>query len=606
MTIREDALRALEYGKSEYHQAITSFPSYQAELARVRTDYNERTWIDFTGFLPKFTTAEFEKRRTEYQAKYGNTVNIPGFSDVVHIIPKAQISAEERAAHLWATKRGLPSPLTPAQIESLTYKKFRFIKALASATPSWMKTYGAVATVLDNVEDALVTVTVFGRIAVKLAPRLLGRLVPGLGWILMGADILNAVNLISWGSAMTRGCKQLHGGWQEKNPFHAKAAAARTLKLNRTIPSFGEFLEIMQTTDQLFGVGLCLGGLMGIVTDTATRVMTYDAQEVYKTMPKTGNIEELTRWANQNLGSDVDKFKKGLTEQWVNFRDEAYRLKAIDIKLREDIFNWTQAKSKETWDWIKTTPETASKWFSSTVIGSMIMSTGKDDFLKEDHTKAFMMLNSAITGLMPWWIENDPLTNFKDLRSFKFRAPSPTDSTTIDMLDEYSPQWKSTLKWPHLDQEYATIEEICFAYAPMIKDSFQTYCLKYQHEWEAYVAASQTVDFVKNVIRSFDDNNEVKVGYTAWVATAIDMMDQRYIMEPDTPAASIDALADYIGNHERATGIPPKIKDVARFGESIGIEWMRSFPTRAFEAAAEIFPEWGAIQDQLDELYVAD
>jgi len=606
MTVREDALRAREYGKDAYYQHIINFPSYQAELARVRTDYNERTWIDFTGFFPKFTTAEFEKRRTEYQARYGNTVNIPGFSDVIHLIPKAAISAEERAAHLWATKRGLPSPLTPAQIQTLQYKKFRFIKALASATPAWMKTYGAVATVLDNVEDALVTVTVFGRIAAKLAPRLLGRLVPGLGWVLLGADILNAVNLISWGTAMTRGCKQLHGQWQEKNPFHAKAAARRTLKLNRAIPSFGEILEVLQTTDQLFGFGLCLGGFMGIVTDTASKIMTYSAQEEYKKWPKVGNANYLTKWANSKMGVDADKFKKGLIEQWGNFKDEAYRLKESDIKLREDIFNWTQAKSKETWGWIKTTPETASKWFSDTVIGSMIMSTGKDDFLKEDHTKAFMMLNSAIQGLMPWWIENDPLANFKDLRTFKFRAPEPTDPTTIDMLDDHSPDWRSTVKWPHLDKEYATIEEIAFTYAPMIKDSFQTYCLKYQHEWEAFVAASQSVDFIQNVIRSFSDDNDVKIGYTAYVAAAIDMMDQRYIMEPDTPAASIDALADYIGNHERLTNGPPLIKDIARFGESIGIKWMRTFPSRTFDLAAELFPEWQAIQDQLDEIFVTD
>ena len=115
MSTKEDVLRALEYGKDAYYQAIINVPSYQTELARVRTDYNERTWIDFSGFLPKFTTAEFEERRQKYQAKYGNVVNVPGFADVIHIIPKATITAEERAAHLWATKRGLPSPLTTEQ-----------------------------------------------------------------------------------------------------------------------------------------------------------------------------------------------------------------------------------------------------------------------------------------------------------------------------------------------------------------------------------------------------------------------------------------------------------------------------------------------------------
>lgn len=606
MTIREDVLRALEYGKDPYYAAIRAVPSYQNELARVRTDYNERTWIDFSGFLPKFTNKEFEDRRVKYQAKYGNTINIPGFGDVIHIIPKARISAEERAAHLWATKRGLPSPLSPDQIKTMQYKKFRFVKALASATPAWMKTYGAVATMLDNVEDGLITIVVAGRLAVRIAPRLLGALVSKMGWLLLGADILNAVNIISWAGAMRGGCKGLHEAWQEKNPFHAKAAARRTLKLKRRLLSFGEFLEVAQTTDQLFGVGLCLGGLMGLVTDTFSTVLDPNYWLEMNRAITRGTVSEIASRIAGIAMSDYDKIKKSLQESFTQFKDEAYRLKATDIKLRDDVGKWIDQKAKETWGWTKSRPEAFLNEFSKSIVGSMIMSTGKDDFLKEDHTKAYMMLDSTIRGLMPWWIENDPLTNFKELRDFKFRAPAPRDPTTIDMLDEHSPDWRSTVKWPHLDKEYATIEEIAFTYAPMIKDSFQTYCLKYQYDWEAYVATSQTVDFVKNVIRSFDDDNEVRIGYTAYVAAAIDMMDRVYIMEPDTPRALIDALADYIGNYERAAATAPDIKDIARYGESIGIKWMRSFPRRAFAQAAEIFPEWQAIQDQLDELFVAD
>lgn len=606
VTIKEDALRASQYGRTAYYQAITQMPSYQAELARVRTDYNERTWIDFSGFLPKFTTAEFEKRREQYQARYGNKVNIPGFSDVIHIIPKARISAEERAAHIWALKRELPSPLTNDQQQSLKYKKFRFLKALASATPAWLKNYGAVATVLDNVEDGLVTVSVLGRVAAKIAPRLMGRMIPGVGWILLGSDILNALNMISWVSFAAKKAKRNIEDLAGRNPFHSKAALNRAFKLGRAVPSFGEVLEILQTTDQLFGVGLCLGGFMGIVTDITSKVMTYSHQENYATMPKTGNIDELTRWANKGFASDVDKFKKTLSDQWTNFKDEAYRLKKTDIKLRDDIMKIAKETEGIVWDKIKSIPQKASSWFSNTLIGSMIMSTGKDDFLKEDHTKAFMMLNPAIEGLMSWWIENDPLEAFKDIRSFKFRAPEPSDPFTIEMLEERSLTWRSTVKWPHLDKEFATIEEIVFAYAPLIKDSFQTYALNYSREWEAMIAGQQVVEFTKNVLRSFSDDHKVKVGMSAWWAVAEDMAREVYLIPPDAPAAAIAALAEYIGAHERQTGGAPSIHDVAKIGTSVGIKWMRTFPRRAFDQAAEIFPEWQAIQDQLDEIFVAD
>lgn len=606
MGVKEDVLRALEYGKGPYYEAIQAVPSYQAELQRVHTDYKERSWIDFKGMLPHFTTADFNKRREQYQAKYGNEVNIPGFSDIIHIIPKEVIPAEQYAAHKWAIARGLPSPLTQSQLNTLQYKKFRFLKALASATPTWIRNIGAVSTVLDNVEDALVTVTVLGRIAAKAAPRLLGRLVPGLGWVLLGADVLNAANIISWATFAAKGAKRAVEGVAEKNPFHAKAAARRATKLKRVLPGFGEILEILQTTDQLFGVGLCLGGLMGLVTDMSSRIMTYNALEEYKKNPPPGNADELTRWAYTNMGVDVDNFKAGLLNQWSNFRNEAYRLKETDIKIRDWILNYGKETQAAAWQTIKSAPASAYTWFSNTLIGSMIMSTGKDTFLKQDHTNAFMMLDTGIQGLMPWWIENDPLRIFYDLRSFKFRAPAPTDPTTIDILSESQPQWQNTVRWPHLDKEYATIEEIAFTYAPLIKDSFQTYALNYRHSYDAMIAGQQVVEFVKDLIRSYSDDNDVLVGMSAWWAVAEDMMREIYLIPPDTPAEKITALADYVGSYERQTTQAPSIHDLAQFGSSIGIDWMRSFPAVAFEQAAEIFPEYSEIQDLVDEFYVMD
>jgi len=606
MTIKEDALRALKYGKEPYYQFITTRPSYQAALEKVRTDYKERSWIDFKGMLPKFTTAEFNKRRREYQARYGNEVNIPGFSDIIHLIPKEVIPAEQFAAHKWAMARGLPSPLTQRQLNTLQYKKFRFIKALASATPTWLKTIGAVSTVLDNVEDALVTVVVLGRIAAKIAPRLLGRMVPGLGWVLLGSDILNAANIISWVTFAAKGAKRKVEGLGEKNPFHAKAAANRALKLKRVIPSFGEYLEVLQTTDQLFGVGLCLGGLMGMVTDLASKRPQEELAQKLKTFRADADINDILGWSYKEFGADVGKLKTQITDNWQNFKNEAYRLKEWDIKTREDVGKFIDDKAKETWGWISSVPATASSWFSNTLIGSMIMSTGKDTFLKEDHTKAYIMLDSAIQGLMPWWIENDPLSAFSDLRSFKFRAPEPADPATIDLLNESQPGWQNTVKWPWLDKEYATIEEIIFTYAPMIKDSFQAYALNHRHEYEAMIAGQQVVEYIKDLIRSYSDDNRVRVGMTAWWAVAEDMMTQIYLIPPDTPDETIEALADYVGQYERKTTEAPPINEVAQRGSSLGINWMRTFPAVAFEEAAEIFPEWKAIQEQTEELFVMD
>ena len=217
-----------------------------------------------------------------------------------------------------------------------------------------------------------------------------------------------------------------------------------------------------------------------------------------------------------------------------------------------------------------------------------------------------MTLDAAIQGLMPWWIENDPLANFPEIREFKFTAPGPTDSITIDLLNENVMRWQKTVLWPNLNKKYATIEEIAFVYAPLIKDSFQTYCLNNSHDYDAMIAAQQVVEFTKNMTRSFSDDNEVRLGMTAWWAVAEDMMREIFIIPPDTSETAIEALADYIGSYERKTNEAPDIKDVAAAGETAGIEWMRTFPRRAFDQAAEIFPKWQVIQDQVAELFAMD
>jgi len=604
MSIKEDVLRALEYGREPYYEAIKEVPSYQAELSRVRSDYNESTWIDFKGFWPKFTTEEFEKRRDAYQARYGNTINIPGFADVIHIIPQARISTEERAAHVWAIQRGLPSPLTPAQQATLKYKKFRFIKALAAATPAWMRTYGSVATALDNVEDALVTVVVLGRIAVKIAPRLLGRIVPGLGWVLLGSDILNAANLISWASFASMGAKRSIESLAERNPFHAKAAARRTLKLDRAIPTFGEILEILQTTEQLWGIGLCLGGLMGMVEDTAAKAFSQDYWTRLTHILVSGNVNEISNFIAQAAANDADSIKKQLQNQWTLFKDPAYRLKDWDQAIRNAVYNWAQKERDKLWGWVKSIPPEALDPFGAGLIGTMIISTGQDDFTKEDHTKAYIMSNTAVQGLMDWWIKNDPLTNFKELRNMKWRAPQPADPTTQQILDETTPEWKTAIKWPHLDLEFATIEQIALNYAPKIKESFQVYALNNAHEYDAMVAAQQIVEATKNIIRAYADDNNSLVGMTAWWAVGESMLRDIYIIPPDTSETQIANIADYVRDYERAHAAPPSMQEVAYYGESIGIEWMRTFPRRAFIQAAEIFPEWEQIQGQFEDLYI--
>jgi hypothetical protein len=606
MSLKEDLLRAYSYGTGTYYAAIRSVESYQAELERTRTDYTGRSWIESPFKFPKFTDDEFEAKRVAYQAKYGTKIQVPAFADIVHWKLPTKISTDDMAAHRFAKKRKLPSPLNAEQINMLAARKYRFLKSMASPTPKWMRNIGAIQNSLDNAEDALVTAAVLGRWAIKWAPRLLGKTIPIFGWLLAGADIINLGNTFTWmrfaGNPMS--CKNMD--LANKNPFHRKAALARAAKMRRNWATVGEILEILQTTDQLFGVGLCLGGIVGSAVDVISYTDKY--------FPK-------------NAGGSVLRYMElgPILEKYFFHAPGAPIPEASDIsKFIEKYFfkssgaPFISSQDFPTWInkyFIKDTDSLVQKYRIAegflaeqfrAIRGSWLLSTFKDDVPRDFHTRAYIAANTAAQALGPWWAQEDPLTKLPPLRSLKIPAPSIDNDITRDILEDQRIDPDEPQRWPHLDVHEATAEELLYTYAPMIKDSLQTYCIRYQRDYEGMIGAWSAVDFHETMLSLLSDDGEVRVGRTAYANVAQQMIESLQLIPPDTPEETIAAFADWVGAFERKTADSPKVSEFVPAGRSLGIEWMTSFPRIAFEKIEELFPGWQAIQDQIGELFVPD
>lgn len=133
------------------------------------------------------------------------------------------------------------------------------------------------------------------RAGLGLGARTIGRLIPILGPILLAADVLK---LITWlgllmfpgyaaacaglsaaaaagalpaAQAMLgkRAGKQRLGQLGKLNPWSMTARLDRARTLRSWRPSIYNLMEVAQTTDQLFGVGVSFGGLVGLVTESA-------------------------------------------------------------------------------------------------------------------------------------------------------------------------------------------------------------------------------------------------------------------------------------------------------------------------------------------------
>jgi hypothetical protein len=617
MSQREDILRALEYGKDEYYKAIQQIPAYRREANKIYTDHESGLWIALEKFLPKFSTEEFKKMRKEFQAKYGTKINIPGFEDIIHIGTLAKISDQEMAAHRTAQKLKVPSPLSPEQLRTLAVKKARYIRALSSPTPSWANNITSVAMALDNVEDGLVTLSVLGRLGSYATTKLWQREIPGVGWVMLGADILNFFNIISWVTFAASGAKRKLERLAERNPFHRKMKAKRAMKLKRTWPTFGEALEIAQTCDQLFGYGLCLGGIVGMASDILTRAEEY---VTYRFKPEVFNFNILEGDTPKNreaMNKIADELFSKLATDFNTLKnymkDVAYGLKTQDDYLRKLLeiestkaTSWIKNSAEFAWNKFIQYPASSYNMYSSALMGGMIASTGTENLSRDDQIKVYIGASAAMTPLQQLWKEADPLSAFKNLRQYKFTPPRPTDAGTIATLEELTENWLEKLRWPFLDTREATAEELYFNYAHRIKDQFQTFCLIHKNEYAAAIGAGEVTDFVEKILRTFSDDGTVESGRSEYVNAAINMARDHLLIPPDTSQDKINSFNSWVGSYANTFGNAPSSGEIKRIGETIGIKFMENFPRRTFTEAYKLFPQWQALQDQLEDLYVPD
>ena len=219
----------------------------------------------------RFSTDEFNRKKAEYTAKHGYTMHIPGFSDIFKI--GLDYKPTEREVELYRKKDidalGFDKYDQIARI--MKKKKESFLRMMSSPNPTWLNNIGTTMTFLDDINDAAGTLSVVARTAAHLLPKAFARYFMGpAGWALTIADAVNVAMVIAR-SPLDRLSRKntLHKGYS-MNPFCKQARVQRSLRLKKIKPSKGELIELFQTTNSMFGIGLSLGPLVGAFLESFT------------------------------------------------------------------------------------------------------------------------------------------------------------------------------------------------------------------------------------------------------------------------------------------------------------------------------------------------
>ena len=213
----------------------------------------------------------YARQRDAFVEENGYYITLPEFEDIIHIRKPPEISRAEYQEWKQAREQGRPPNIHLAKADYLDLKRRRMESIMATPQPGWAQKIGSVMTWLDDSEDAISTGVMIGRFALKLLPRVGARFVPYLGWALLAGDLMSMGQMLwkvgTTGTGTARKGKRRGYDKVSRNPFARQAKIARAAKLAKKLPGVGETIEALQTLDNVAGVGVSFGPIMGALND---------------------------------------------------------------------------------------------------------------------------------------------------------------------------------------------------------------------------------------------------------------------------------------------------------------------------------------------------
>ncbi|KKN32657.1 hypothetical protein LCGC14_0811800 [marine sediment metagenome] len=208
---------------------------------------------------------DWERKKAEYVAAHGYRITIPGLDDIFHL-PFDQPMTEEEE-DIW--KRRAFGELSEARYNTLkemkARKRERYLDMLGSPIPSILEHRATILTAIDDIQDAMYTMAVLQALAATVTPPPVSvALLGAAGWLMIGSTCLNLITGILAPEQGSLNRKREKDRLSKDNPFSKKANVRQVKNLTKVSAIFPALIQGLQTTDNLFGIGVSLGGVMNL------------------------------------------------------------------------------------------------------------------------------------------------------------------------------------------------------------------------------------------------------------------------------------------------------------------------------------------------------
>lgn len=525
--------------------------------------------------MPDFTDEGFRQKKDEYVKENGYSITLPTFRDVVHIGLHKPMTTQEKA--LWYS--GKRSEIGRSRQIELGYQKERarakYNQMLASPIPNLQQNLTSILTAWDDAQDAFISLAAIGRIACKWLPKILVRWLAwpiGLLWLIstiMGllvgptACALNPMQCkrymrmkLALRQASMKGKAR---PWSDKVGKLAKYEKVRMeagLRGFATsggyLPSFSEGIQMLQTTDQIFGVGVSLGPLMGMGMDLASGAV---------------------RWACgqdvtfKNAPSDIEIYKKS-GDQYNTYA----RWKPPKTKMsKSEFLVWKEKKiASGTWG-IKSKKDDAvhqALKLSSTVYGFK----RRTDWQEE--TALYTLAEMGFQGvgsILDWW---DPIANVEGLEHIEVEAYHEPNPLIEEMLAEEGINYEERIGWPSVNKRWATYEELQTSLQKSAADNINHFSESCPDErLKAISEMSATACGLQSIGLMVGEQN-VSIQHHAAIDIAETLLDKRYAFPRTIKQNQINEFALWTQAHEDNNSRPDLREILGYAKNSLGFEFV--------------------------------
>ena len=517
--------------------------------------------------LPKFTDAEYQKKKADYVEEHGYSITFPKIGDIIHIGLSKPMTEDEKILY-YSDKR---SEIPPKRLTNLRKQKARkrekYEAMLASPIPNWLSNYTSVLTAWDNVQDVLITLAAIGRIAIKFLPRLaMSWLAWPIGLLWLVASIMSTIAAPTMCVLSPMTCKRKMAKEMRRRkamlrakglaPERGTTAWARLQKdkLKRGfrgyaksggfLPSFSEGIQALQVTKDIYGVGLAIGPIFGLAYDLLSGGVRYAmGQKVtFKNSPwpvetykKKGDTRHTyARYAGRPTGATKDV--------QLSWRKQAIRSGLTGVRNEED-FVLQQALR-----------------LSQTNAG---FKRGTDFQLE-----AAMYCGAQIAGDGVWHSLEDwnPMENVDGLEFIEIEAYNEPNPLTEEIVAEMGLDPDQGVAWPQLGRRWATYDDIFTSLAPIAAENFEYFTETEKNQDLLAVMENSAIEFGLQSIAQMEGPEFIHIEYHAALTIAEMILGNGLAFPADIEEEQMVAFAEYCQGYEEK-GYLPSLGQIQGFCE---------------------------------------